>query len=140
MILIRIFDRQEKEFTKKLMYAPHRCLMLNTVKGKNIEILERFNPVEMEERFSFDLYIGKKDKNDKKIYERDICIIRDKTKNEQYTVLVKRSIFNGIYFVIKNTNVKIYPQVFKNENIEIEIIGNVYQNKELLLEEKKDDE
>ena len=132
MILIRIFDRQEKEFTKKLMYAPHRCLMLNTVRGKNIEILERFNPEEMKERFSFDLYIGKRDKNDKKIYERDICIIRDKTKNEQYTVLVKRSGFNGTYFVIKNTNVKIYPQVFKNKNIEIEIIGNVYQNKEYL--------
>lgn len=141
MILLRIWDREKEKFTKKFMYNQKKSYLMKSVKAKNPEILEKFNQIEIVERFSLDQYLGLKDIYKTKLYERDICIIRDRDKCKQYKVIAKRDLINGTYFNVVGTKIKIYPNVLKDEYIELEIIGNVYQNKEYLKKkEVKDDE
>lgn len=141
MILLRIWDREKGEFTKKFMYNFKGSCLMSSVKAKNPEILEKFNQVETAKRFSLDQYLGLKDIYKTKLYERDICIIRDRDKCKQYKVIAKRDLVSGTYFNVVGTKTKIYPNVLKNEYIELEIIGNIYQNKEYLKKkEGKNDE
>jgi hypothetical protein len=140
MILLRIWDREKEKFTKKLMYNFKGSCLMSSVKAKNPEILKKFNQVETAKRFSLDQYLGLRDIYKTKLFERDICIIRDRDKCKQYKVIAKRHLVKGVYFSVIDTKTKIYPNVLKNEYIELEIIGNVYQNKKLLIKEKKDDE
>lgn len=77
-------------------------------------------------------YTGLKDKNDKEIFESDITSGRNrswdlKARNEQVTFL------NGC-FMFGNWNAHEYF----NKHQEIEVIGNIYENPELL-EGKIDD-
>lgn len=137
MIHLRVYDREKGGFTKKFMYNQKKSFLMSSVKAKNSEILGKYNPVETFERFSIDLYLGLKDIYNTKLYERDVCIIRDRDKCKQYKVIAKRHLVNGTYFNVVGTKTKIYPSILKNEYIELEIIGNIYQNKEYL--EKKED-
>lgn len=141
MLHLRVWDKERKEFTKKFMFNQTKSYLMKSVKAKNPEILERFNLGKTFKKFSLDQYLGLEDIYKTKLYERDICIIRDRDKCKQYKVIARRDLIKGTYFNVVGTKTKIYPSVLKNEYIELEIIGNVYQNKEYLKKkEGKNDE
>jgi len=75
-------------------------------------------------------FTGLKDKNDKEIYEGDI--IRNQV-NKKYKVVFKNFSF---YFIALSDNQKYnfeqYLKMLKKANVFFELIGNVYENKELL--------
>lgn len=68
-------------------------------------------------------YAGIKDKNEKEIYEADIVRIFEGTKNER----IDEVIFSEGFFTKKGS-----PGSSLNYHQNIEIIGNIYENPELL--------
>ena len=77
-------------------------------------------------------YTGLKDKNDKEIYEGDILFFRD--ENMKYIV-----VWQDAAFIIKSIEIRKYSEKMcwlDDTEICCEIIGNVYENKNLLEENK----
>ena len=86
-----------------------------------VERLSKFFGILREDAILME-YIDKRDKNNKKIYEKDIVICRRYWDNPtDYMVIIE--------------DIRNLPQeLFGSELIEREIIGNVYENPELLNE------
>ena len=77
-------------------------------------------------------YIGLKDKNDKEIYEGDILFFRD--ENMKYIV-----VWQDAAFIIKSIEIRKYSEKMcwlDDTEICCEIVGNIYENKNLLEEQK----
>lgn len=94
------------------------------LKSFNIDLLDipKFNLAEVNQ------YIGLKDKNNKEIYEGDIVTLH----NGKYKV-----IFNTeeARFVLKDVFFEMDIPFTNNNNKRIEVIGNIYENSELLGEQ-----
>jgi len=71
-------------------------------------------------------YAGLKDKNGVEIYEGDIV----KTKNSRYKVIFDKCCFWGVGELGKCPIYQIFHYVLDDEKFEV--IGNIYENKELL--------
>ena len=71
-------------------------------------------------------YTGLKDKNDVEIYEGDVV----KTKNSRYKVIFDKCCFWGVDELGKYPIYQIFHYVLDDEKFEV--IGNIYENKELL--------
>ena len=92
----------------------------------NVYILRResFDDVELMQ------YTGLKDKNGKEIYEGDILFFRD--ENMKYIV-----VWQDAAFIIKSIEIRKYSEkMYWLDDTEIccEIVGNIYENKKLLVE------
>ena len=77
-------------------------------------------------------YTGLKDKNDKEIYEGDILFFRD--ENTKYVV-----VWQDAAFIIKSIEIRKYSEEMcwlDDTEICCEIVGNIYENKNLLEENK----
>ena len=77
-------------------------------------------------------YTGLKDKNDKEIYEGDILFFRD--ENMKYVV-----VWQDTAFIIKSIEIRKYSEKMcwlDDTEICCEIVGNIYENKNLLEENK----
>ena len=77
-------------------------------------------------------YTGIKDKNDKEIYEGDILFFRD--ENTKYVV-----VWQDTAFIIKSIEIRKYSEEMcwlDDTEICCEIVGNIYENKNLLEENK----
>ena len=77
-------------------------------------------------------YTGLKDKNDKEIYEGDILFFRD--ENMKYV-----AVWQDTAFIIKSIEIRKYSEkMYWLDDTEIccEIVGNIYENKNLLEENK----
>ena len=74
-------------------------------------------------------YTGLKDRNGKEIYESDIVKGAHRS-NEEWAQLQKVTYFNGC-FMFGNWN----AQEYFNKHTHIEVIGNIYDNPELLAKE-----
>ena len=77
-------------------------------------------------------YTGLKDKNGKEIYEGDILFFRD--ENMKYIV-----VWQDTAFIIKSIEIRKYSEKMcwlDDTEICCEIVGNIYENKNLLEENK----
>jgi len=99
--------------TKKVTYIVERTGHLLNIRH------DKFNDVELMQ------YTGLKDKNGKEIYEGDIVTLH----NSKYKV-----IFNSkeARFVLRDDEFEMNIPFTNNNNERMEIIGNVYENPELL--------
>ena len=110
------------DFTDKTI----RCLKKNEF--INAYLLRRvsFDDVELMQ------YTGLNDKNDKEIYEGDILFFRD--ENTKYVV-----VWQDAAFIIKSIEIRKYSKEMcwlDDTEICCEIVGNIYENKNLLEENK----
>lgn len=119
----RLWNYRKKGFENPYSFA----LKCNT-SGENTQILESYHlfapfTEKCFDNFSIQQYTGLKDKNNKEIYEGDICKCRGLGTIE--TVIVKD---------IRQIPVQVsaWPTIYGKENGECEVIGNIYQNPELL--------
>jgi len=100
---------------------------------------EHFNGV-YDNNFEFQQYTGIKDKNGKELYEGDFVINPFYAKADPVIYEIKWEFMGFDCYSIKhnyldNREVRQHPFGFKNSG-EVEIIGNIYENSELLNEKK----
>lgn len=105
------------------------CKKTITITGfHNYENVYRFE----DEKVKLMQYTGTKDKNNKEIYEGDILFFRD--ENTKYVV-----VWQDTAFIIKSIEIRKYSEKMcwlDDTEICCEIVGNIYENKNLLEENK----
>ena len=112
-----MFEIASIDFEEKKAALSNETIKLLNVDFKQFELLQ---------------YTGLKDKNDKEIYEGDILFFRD--ENTKYVV-----VWQDAAFIIKSIEIRKYSEeMFWLDDTEIccEIVGNIYENKNLLEENK----
>ena len=123
-IKLRIWDIDERKF---IVNEIDRLGCGDTKKCMSERVDFENNSVEInaDERYIFSEYTGLEDKNGKEIYEGDIVTLH----NSRYKV-----IFNSeeARFVLKDVFFEIDIPFTNNNNKRIEVIGNIYENSELL--------
>jgi len=76
-------------------------------------------------------YIGLNDKNESRIFEGDIIKVKEKYGKHEYTGYVEYNVIGNLGFVLRLSKRK-HDLKFICSYDEQEIIGNIYQNPELL--------
>lgn len=112
-----MFEIASIDFEEKKAALSNETIKLLNVDFKQFELLQ---------------YTGLKDKNDKEIYEGDILFFRD--ENTKYVV-----VWQDAAFIIKSIEIRKYSEeMFWLDDTEIccEIVGNIYENKNLLEENR----
>ena len=99
--------------TKKVTYLLERVGHLLSIRDA------KFNDVELMQ------YTGLKDKNNKEIYEGDIVTLH----NSRYKVIFN---MEQARFVLRDDKFEIEIPFTNNNNERMEIIGNIYENSELI--------
>ena len=102
--------------TKKVTYLLERVGHLLSIRDA------KFNDVELMQ------YTGLKDKNNNEIYEGDIIFLH----GSKYKVIFKTE---GARFVLRNNEFELEITFINNNNERMEIIGNIYENPELMEDE-----
>ncbi len=114
----------------------------NNARDKEIQMYEKLNEAFNakcfdsflnNERFVVMQYTGLKDKNDKEIYEGDIVRYKSQLMNKEIWNCVIE--IEGATFKLRTSEKASYDGSFLNklaENKNIEVMGNVYENPELL--------
>ena len=112
-----IFEIASIDFEEKKAALSNGIIKLLNVDFKQFELLQ---------------YTGVKDKNGKEIYEGDILFFRD--ENMKYV-----AVWQDTAFIIKSIEIRKYSEkMYWLDDTEIccEIVGNIYENKNLLEENK----
>lgn len=110
-----MFEIASIDFEEKKAALSNGIIKLLNVDFKQFELLQ---------------YTGLKDKNDKEIYEGDILFFRD--ENTKYVV-----VWQDTAFIIKSIEIRKYSEKMcwlDDTEICCEIVGNIYENKNLLEE------
>ena len=118
----KMVNVETMDFTDKSMQYLKRSEIINAY------ILRR----ESDDDVELMQYTGLKDKNDKEIYEGDILFFRD--ENMKYIV-----VWQDAAFIIKSIEIRKYSEKMcwlDDTEICCEIVGNIYENKNLLEENK----
>jgi len=134
-VKFRIWDNQQQKFFRPIFDASNGNLdeLLISLKGDLIRrrITENGNEILEHEscfpnRFVKSIFTGLKDKNGKEIYLGDVLINPYEKKDE--VVFTE----NGFYGKAKNKNHIVLNPLCDNYLENKEIIGNIYENKDLL--------
>lgn len=128
-IKFRAWDKKYKEMIPDIWIAPEYGWL---VLSDNDALAERERPGE--DQIILMQYTGLKDKNGKEIYEGDVVKIVHPFKNRKYIgeIIWDEWCFNGKDFYFTHFD---YPsEIFSQGTEYIEIIGNVYENPELIKE------
>ena len=116
----KMVNVETMDFTDKSMQYLKRSEIINAYILRRVS----FDDVELMQ------YTGLKDKNDKEIYEGDILFFRD--ENMKYIV-----VWQDAAFIIKSIEIRKYSEKMcwlDDTEICCEIVGNIYENKNLLEE------
>ena len=124
-IKFRIWLKEKKAIFEVILidYVSKKVTYLLERVGHLLSIRDaKFNDVELMQ------YTGLKDKNGKEIYEGDIVTLH----NSRYKVIFKTE---GARFVLRNDEFELEITFINNNNERMEIIGNIYENPELMEDE-----
>nr|DAI48678.1 MAG TPA: YopX protein [Caudoviricetes sp.] len=102
--------------SKKVTYIVERTGHLLNIRH------DKFNDIELMQ------YTGLKDKNNKEIYDGDIIFLH----GSKYKVIFKTE---GARFVLRNNEFELEITFINNNNKRMEVLGNVYENPELMEDE-----
>ena len=120
-IKFRAWVKKEKEMTKVLALETRDYATLNVLYNDNSKCTLGMFAVEIMQ------YTGLKDKNGKEIYEGDIVILNDAEEENRCVVKYKY----GSYILIDGD---LREDLSNVEAKFLEVIGNIYENKNLLEE------
>ena len=125
-IKFRIWDIDERKFVVNKI---DRLGCGDTKKCMSERVDFENNSVEInaDERYTFSEYTGLEDKIGDEIYEGDIITLHD----SKYKVIFNSE---GARFVLKDLFFEIGIPFKNNNNKEMEVIGNIYENPELIEE------
>ena len=96
--------------------------LFKTKKTDNVPTIERWNDIELMQ------FTGLKDKNGKEIYEGDIITSKLYPFQDNYCHDIY---FNEAEFRVRWTMFRL-SEMFEHANHNVEVIGNIYENPELL--------
>lgn len=122
-IKFRAWVKKEKEMTKVLALETKDYATLNVLYNDNSKCTLGMFAVEIMQ------YTGLKDKNGKEIYEGDIVILNDAEEENRCVVKYKY----GSYILVDGD---LREDLSNVEDKFLEVVGNIYENKNLLEENK----
>jgi hypothetical protein len=116
-IKFRAWDKINKDmFNVESINFQERRVYKDTVSYRNFEDIDLMQCT------------GLKDKNNKEIYEGDIVFLH----GSKYKVIFKTE---GARFVLRNNEFELEITFINNNNKRMEVLGNVYENPELMEDE-----
>lgn len=123
------FDDEDYEYNPPLVFRLDQVFKKNS----NYDDYEDFEYNDITDKVEVMQYTGLHDKNGKEIYEEDIVFIKGDT--ELLDIKGKVEYSNGFaQYIITNTGDIINEAEPLGDYEDIEVIGNVFENKELLNE------
>lgn len=138
-IKFRAWNEHRKEMYYQGKHFTEICLVHNEIKIVLDETVKN-NENWYRRKYELMQYTGLKDNNDKEIYEGDIVRVTYKKAAPKYKIQDRKVIFNdGAYWLTNSegtsltrlSNVSVLFDVISNVE-SLEVIGNIYENPELL--------